>query len=177
MKLIILAQILGALGSLSMMLSSWQKSRSRIFFFLLFDNIFYFLQYIVLQAYSGAIVNIVGLFRIYVLSKKGKNKFYSTNYPLYIVIFMYIIVNFFTYNGVASLFPAIASIIYIIVLWQDNPKKIRLGSAFMLFMWCMYNLIVKAYVGALTEFVLFLSSIFAIFKIDILKSKNKLDGI
>lgn len=172
MRAVIIAQIFGALGALAMMLSSWQKTRKRIFFFLLFDNIFYFLQFICLKAYSGAFVNVIGLGRTILFSNKGKNKFLQSNYPLYLIILLYIVVNFFTYDGITSLFPAIASIIYAIVLWQDNPKHIRIGSAIMLFMWFVYDLIVKAYVGGITEFILFLSAIIAIIEIDI-KAKSK----
>ena len=173
MNLFILAQIMGVFGALAMMLSSWQKSRKRIFAFLVFDNVFYFLQYIFLQAYSGAFTNVVGLFRTILFSKKGKNKFLSTNYPLIIVLILYVVINIFTYDGITSLFPAIASIIYAIVLWQDEPKRIRIGSAMMLLMWFIYNLYVKAYVGAVTEFTLFLSALIAIIKIDILGSKEQ----
>lgn len=172
MKLFVIAQIMGVFGALAMMLSSWQKSRKRIFAFLVFDNLFYFLQYIFLKAYSGAFVNVVGLFRTILFSKKENNKFLSTNYPLIIVLVLYLIINIFTYDGVTSLFPAIASIIYSIVLWQDEPKKIRIGSSVMLLMWFIYNLYVKAYVGAITEFCLFTSSVIAIIKIDFLKSSK-----
>ena len=173
MSTVLLAQILGGFGALAMLLSSWQKKRKNIFIFLIFDNVFYFLQYIVLQAYAGAFVNIIGLLRTILFSKKGKNKFLSTKYPLIIVLFLYAVVNIFTYDGIASLFPAIASIIYAIVLWQDEPKKIRAGTAIMLFMWFIYNLFVKAYVGAVTEFILFASTIIAIIKIDIMKKGSK----
>ena len=173
MKLFVIAQIMGAFGALAMMLSSWQKSRKRIFAFLVFDNIFYFLQYIFLEAYSGAFTNVVGLFRTILFSKKGKNKFLSTNYPLIIVLVLYVIINIFTYDGLTSLFPAIASIIYAVVLWQDDPKRIRIGSAVMLLMWFVYNLYVKAYVGALTEFTLFTSAVIAIIKIDIINPRKE----
>lgn len=167
MKGIVLAQILGGLGALAMMLSSWQKSRKKMFTYLLFDNIFYFFQYIVLKAYSGAFTNIVGLIRTVIFSKKGSNKLMSTKYPLVIIIFLYVIINIFTYDGIISLFPAIASIIYAIVLWQDEPKNIRVGSSIMFGMWFVYNLIVRAYVAAFTELLLMISSIIAIIKLDL----------
>lgn len=174
MKLFVIAQIMGVFGALSMMISSWQKSRKKIFAFLVFDNVFYFLQYIFLQAYSGAFTNVVGLFRTILFSKKGSNKFLTTNYPLILIIVLYVVINIFTYDGLSSLFPAIASIIYAVVLWQDEPKKIRFGSSLMLLMWFVYNLFVKAYVGAVTEFVLFASSVMAIINIDILGRKKEL---
>ena len=172
MKLFVIAQIMGGLGAVSMILSSWQKSRKKIFLFLVFDNVFYFLQYIFLQAYAGAFTNIIGLFRTILFSKKGENKFLKTNYPLYLILLLYVLINIFTYDGISSLFPALASIIYALVLWQDEPKKIRFGSAIMLLMWFVYNLFVKAYVGALVELTLFISALVAIIKIDI-KDKKK----
>lgn len=172
MNLFIVAQIMGVCGALAMMLSSWQKSRKGIFVFLIFDNIFYFLQYIFLGAYSGAFTNVIGLVRTITFSRKGKNKFLRTNYPLIVIIILYIAINILTYDGLTSLFPAIASIIYAVVLWQDEPKRIRLGSSIMLLMWFIYNLCVGAYVGALTEFTLFVSSVIAIIKIDIMGKKE-----
>ena len=91
----------------------------------------------------------------------------STKYPLVIIIFLYVIINIFTYDGIISLFPAIASIIYAIVLWQDEPKNIRVGSSIMFGMWFVYNLIVRAYVAAFTELLLMISSIIAIIKLDL----------
>ena len=172
MNKFILAQLFGIIGSLAMILSSWQKERKRILFFLLFDNISYFIQYILLHAYTGAYTNIIGLIRLYLFSKKGKNDFFKKNYVLYIVILLYIIIGVLTYENYSSIFPVISSVIYAIVLWQDNPKYIRIGTAIMLFMWCVYNLLVHAYVGALSEGIMFMSSLFAIIKIDILKNKK-----
>ncbi len=173
MNFFIIAQIFGALGALSMILSSWQKSRKRIFLFLVFDNVFCFLQYLFLQAYAGAFTNVVGFIRTLLFSKKGENKFLKTNYPLILIILLYIGINIFTFDGISSLFPAIASIIYAFVLWQDEPRKIRFGSSIMLFMWFVYNLCVKAYVGAVVELILFISSVVAIIKIDIRDRKKE----
>lgn len=171
MNRFILAQIFGVLGSIAMVISSWQKSRKKILFFLLFDNIFYFIQYILLHAYTGAFTNVIGLVRLGLFSYKGKNDFFKKNYVLYIICLLYILIGFITYENLGSIFPIIASVIYAVVLWQDNPKKIRIGTAFMLFMWMVYNLLVHAYVGALSEGIMFMSSILAIIKIDVLKNK------
>ena len=172
MNRFILAQILGVLGASAMILSSWQKTRKKILFFLLFDNIFYFIQYILLNAYTGAYTNIVGLVRLGLFSYKGKNDFFKKNYCLYIICLLYIFVGCLTYNDVSSIFPVISSVIYAIVLWQDNPKLIRIGTTIMLGMWCIYNLLVHAYVGVLTEGIMCISSMLAIIKIDILKNKE-----
>ena len=177
MNRFILAQIFGVLGAISMIISSWQKTRKRILFFLVFDNIFYFIQYLLLNAYTGAYTNIIGLIRLGLFSYKGKNYFFKKNYVLYIVCFLSILIGCLTYSNLGSIFPVISSVIYAIVLWQDNPKLIRIGTTIMLAMWCVYNVLVHAYVGALSEGIMCMSSLLAIIKIDILKNKipfNKL---
>ena len=65
-----------------------------------------------------------------------------------------------------------AGIVYSVVLWQDNVKKIRLGTAVMILSWFIYNISVSAYVGAIFEGILLISSVIAIIKIDILKDKE-----
>lgn len=44
-KIEMFAQLFGILGSISMMLSNWQKSKSKMMLFLTFDSILYFIQY------------------------------------------------------------------------------------------------------------------------------------
>ena len=108
---------------------------------------------------------------------KGKNKFFKTIWPLVIVITLYTIVSILTYDNYKSLFPSIASIFYAFVLWQDKERNIRIGSSIMLLCWLIYNLLVGAYVGAISEGIMFISSILAIIRIDILKKKKLFNRI
>ena len=177
MNRFVLAQIFGILGAFAMIISSWQKTRKKILFFLIFDNAFYFIQYILLNALTGAYTNVVGLVRLALFSYKGKNDFFKKNYVLYIIILLYIFIGTLTYDDYSSIFPVISSVIYAIVLWQDNPKLIRIGTTIMLGMWCVYNLLVHAYVGVLTEGIMCISSLLAIIKIDILGNKKVFNKI
>ena len=97
MNLFLVAQIMGICGAMSMVVSSWQKTRKNMLLFLLFDNTFYFLQYVLLGAYAGAFTSIVSLFRTLVFSQKNKNKFFSTNIPLFGIIIIYSIISFSTF--------------------------------------------------------------------------------
>ena len=176
MNLFKLSQLFGILAAFSMFASSWQKTRNKILFYLIFDNIFYFLQYLLLGAYSGAMSNIVGLLRTISFSKKGKNRFYKTNIMLYIIVILHVFVGLVTYDGILSLFPIFASILYAIVLWQDNTTRIRIGTSIVLFMWIIYNFNIQAYISFLAYIVLFLSYLLSIIRIDIYsneKLKNK----
>lgn len=79
-----------------------------------------------------------------------------------------------TYNGMISILPSIATIIYTIVLWQDKPTKIRVGSVIMFSMWFIYNLAVGAYISSIVEAISLISAIASIVKIDIINNKKVL---
>jgi len=173
MNVFVIAQFLGILSMVCMMLSSWQIKRKNILFYLVFDNIFCFVQYIMLGAYNGAFTNIIGLIRTMTFTRKGSNEFYKTNNILYIILTLYGVVGILTYKNILGLFPTIASLFYAIVLWQEKPKYIRIGTSVMLFMWLLYNIFVGAYIGAICEGVMLISSILAIIKLDIIKNSKK----
>ena len=172
MNRVILAQIFGLLGALSMLLSNWQKTRSKVLTFLLFDCFFYFIQYILLGAISGAFTNIVGLLRTIIFKYKDRYKILKSNIILLVILIIYLLIGVFTYNGTASIFPVVASILYSVVLWLDDVRKIRVGTALMILSWFLYNLTVEAYLSAIVEGILFMSSFIAIVKLDVLKNKN-----
>ena len=154
-----------------MLLSNWQKTRNKVLTFLIFDSLFYFIQYILLGALSGAFTNTVGMLRTIMFKYKDKYKILQSNITLIIILTIYILIGVLTYNGITSIFPVVASILYSIVLWQDDVKKIRLGTAAMILSWLIYNLTVGAYLSAIVEAVLLLSSITAIVKLDVLKDR------
>lgn len=173
MNIFLIAQFLGVLSMICMMLSSWQIKRKKILYCLVFDNVFCFIQYILLGAYNGAFTNVIGLFRTVTFTKKGSDEFYKTNNILYIVLTLYATVGILTYKNILGLFPTIASLFYAVVLWQEKPKNIRIGTSIMLLMWLLYNIFVGAYIGAICEGVMLISSIVAIVKMDIIKNYKK----
>lgn len=171
MDIFIIAQIFGLLGALSMLLSSWQKTRKRVLALITLDSILYFVQYLLLGALSGALSNIIGIIRTTIFMNKEKYKILQKDTILYLIITLYIIIGIFSYDGIISTFPVIVSILYSVVLWQDNVKTIRIGSSIMILSWLIYNISVGAYVGAIIETILFISSLLAVVKIDILKKQ------
>lgn len=173
MDTFIIAQIFGLLGALSMLLSSWQKTRKRVLVLITLDSIFYFIQYLLLGALSGALSNIIGIIRTTIFMNKEKNKLLQKDITLYLIITLYIIIGIFSYDGIISMFPVIVSILYSVILWQDNIKTIRIGTVIMILSWVIYNISVGAYVGALIETILFISSLLAVIKFDILNKPLK----
>ncbi len=168
----IIAQIFGVMGSISIVLSNWQKSKNKMMIFVLLDSVFYFIQYMLLKAPAGAVTNIVSFFRVILFSKKEKIKMKNNNIILYMVLIVYLILGMLTFKTFIDCLPIIATIIYTIFLWQDNTQKIRIGSSIMFFMWMIYDIFVKAYFGAIAECFLLITSLLAIIKTKIEYKKN-----
>lgn len=170
----IIAQVFGMFSAVSMMLSNWQNTKKKMLLCLLFDSIFCIMQYILLGAFAGACTNIISLIRVNVFNQKENNKILNKNYILYIIILLYAIMGVITYDGMMSILPSIATIIYTIALWQDNPTKIRFGSVVMFSMWFVYNLAVGAYISSVVEAISLISAIMSIIKIDVINNKKVL---
>ena len=149
---------------MSIVLSNWQKSKNKMMLFILFDSIFYFIQYVLLKANTGAVTNIVSFFRVILFSKKDKIKIKNKNILLYMILIVYLILGLLTFKTFVDCLPIIATIIYSIFLWQDNPQKIRIGSSIMFSMWMIYDICVKAYFGAIAECFLLITAILSIIK-------------
>lgn len=145
----------------------------QLLLFGVFESLLYGIQYILLGAYTGAIINFIGSARSGSYMLKNKNKVLSMYLLPVIFCFIYIMNGIFTWDGWLSLLPTIASIIYCLAIWQDNVKVIRKISLIFQILWLIYALAVGAYVAVITEIVLIISTIIAIIKLDIIPKNNK----
>ena len=117
--------------------------------------------------------NFFGIFRTYISKEKEKHKNLNKWYILLFFIIGYAIIGFISFDGkIVSLLPIIAEIIYVIVLWQKDVKKIRIGTLLMVILWLIYDIFVKAYPSMITDLIVMSSTIIAIVIKDILKRKE-----
>jgi len=77
------------------------------------------------------------------------------------------------------LIQVITVILFLIVLWQENTKYIRIIISIILLVWLIYSIFFVVYINILFEGFMFFLSILAILKKDILKNKpiNILDKL
>ena len=162
----ILAQVFALLSSTCLLISFWQKKRNKILFFQILDSTFDVLQYLLLGAYTGGAISLLGATRAYCFSKTTNKKF------LYLFLGLYIVASLVTFDGAISLIPLLAALIYTIVVWNKKERNIRLYSIFVFILWLIYDVLVGAYVNAITDIVLIVSNIMAFNKID-RKVRNK----
>ena len=141
----ILAQLIGLCAVVFFISSIQLKEKTKILFFQLVANIFYFIQYILLGVYVAAFMNLLTIWRCFVFKKYDEQ---NKTIPLkYLIIFVSLIIVFgiFNYNGILSIIPPVITIIYGISSYQKNTEIIRLTFLLCAFIWIFYNFSVGAY--------------------------------
>ena len=161
---LLFAQVFAFLSSLCLLISFWQRKRKKILFFQMLDSLFDVFQYILLGAYTASLL---GSTRAYFFSKFNKKIF------LYIFLLLYIISAIITFNGLITVIPLIASLIYTVVIWNKKEKYIRLYSILVFILWLTHDILVEAYVSSIVDLVIIISNSIAIYKIDLKEKKIK----
>ena len=170
-----IAQGFGVLGLLVMIISLFQKDKDKMLKYVVFNGVFFGIEYLLLNAYSGMFSNFFGIGRTYVSKEKETNEKLNKWYILMFFIVGYIIIGLISFDGnYISLLPIIAELIYVVTLWQKSVKKIRLGTLIMVILWLIYDIMVKAYPSLITDLIVMTSTIVAIITKDILKKERKL---
>lgn len=170
-----IAQIFGILGLLVMIISLFQKKKDKMLIFIVFNGLFFGIEYLLLGAYSGMFSNFFGIARTYTSKEKEKNQKLDKWYVLSFFIIGYIIIGLITFDGnIVSLLPIFAEIIYVLALWQKSVKKIRLGTLLMVILWLIYDIIVMAYPSAITDLVVLTSTAIAIYVNDITHKRKEI---
>ncbi len=169
-----IAQFFGILGLLVMVISLFQKNKDIMLRYVALNGIFFGIEYLLLEAYSGMFSNFFGILRTYISKEKEKHKNLNKWYVLLFFIIGYAIIGLISFDGkIISLLPVIAEIIYVITLWQKDVKEIRIGTLLMVILWLIYDIFVKAYPSMITDLIVMLSTIVAIITNDVLKRKLK----
>lgn len=153
---VVLIQSLGLIGWLFLLTSYWHKDLNKILIFHLISGIFYIFHYFFIGAIEGIFIVVLEVIRDYSYYKTSLDKsiFFGT-------IPIYLIFTFFTYDGLISLFPTIASLIdgYSLAI---NRNVAVIGAIISEILWLIYDAIVGSYIGIITGLIMIISNIIVI---------------
>ena len=166
----IIAQIIGIIGAGLAMIAAQMKEKNKYLLFYAMSYGFFVINMILLKAYSGAI-NCVILTILTLISTRFEEKKFPTGLAIIFGIVI-LIGNVITYKDVFSLLPAIASYIYLFILLSKNMKMIRKSTVCLRLLWAIYDFIVKAYTTFALDIFSLISSLIAIYRLDIRKKLN-----
>ncbi len=170
----ILAQAVGILAVAAFLLSYQQKERKNIIALNAASRVLYIIQYIMLGAYEGAVLDILGTVSSVTAQNKHR-KFIGKHIKIIVVAIncVILIAGLLLYENFFSLFPVIGVILHTSAFWISKEKTIRrvsfLGSPF----WLVYNLASHAYGSAIGDVLTMVSIGIAIYRYDIKHSQEK----
>ncbi len=169
----IIANIIGIAAVAIFVLSYQLKTRQGIIFFNAGSRVLYVLQYILLGAFEGAVLDVVALL-VSVLAQ-NKNKGWLGRHPKFTIIGANLFVvgmGLLFYRNIFSLFPIAGVLFETGALWLTKEKQIRFVSFFGAPFWLAYNILSVAYGSAIGNVMTMVSIGIAIVRYDILK-KNE----
>lgn len=168
LELQILTQVLGAIAMALGVLSFQAKSSGRILVWQLTANCFWCAHYFLLNAYTGACLNILAFARntlYYFVGKKHSDKL---NHVAIGFCVLSVAVSLMTYQNWLSLLPMFGTVVQTFSFAVKSANKMRLftmiGSPF----WLTYNLMSGSISGAITETFAIISMI-----VGMLRYRNK----
>ena len=167
----IISQVFSALAFAMLVISFYNKKKSKMLAFQVADSLFDGIHFCLLGAFSGGIINFVGMLRSIVFLKKEKHSWLNSIYVFLLFIVLYILICLITYDGIISLLPTIGVIIFASALWFGTPKTIRFMGVIASVFWLSYDICVRSYVEITTEIILLISTMISMLKLDILKKR------
>lgn len=159
-----IAQICGLVILICNIISVQFKTKDKVLICFVLANLFGIAQYFLLGAITAAIVYITSTIRCVVFYFYDKRKLKPSLLILLLFEVLAIISGILSWQDVWSIIPIIVTVIFTYGLWQENVKITRMTSAVTGFGWVFYNFLVRAYVGALLDGALGISSIVALIR-------------
>ena len=163
----ILVQLIGGLGILASLISFQCKKHNSILAFRTLNEAIFAAQYLMLGAYTGMAMNLIGCVRNTVFSKqvaKGKKTTVST--IIFTIIFF--IFGILTWQGAKSILIIVAKVLSTIAYGNKNPTVVR-GIVFITCTsWLIYNYCVFSVAGVICEAVTLISLLIGIVRLDLM---------
>lgn len=144
----VICQTIGLIGSVLMILSFQCKKPKKLIIMQSFGGLMFAVNFFMLGAYTGSILNGVNVIRGVAFTKIKKKTLLT---PVTIIL-IYIIATALTYNGWLSLFVFIAQSAGTITFYINTDKAIKLGNLFITSpLWLIYNIVNGSIGGILCE--------------------------
>ena len=167
------AIIVGFVAMAVLVLSYQQKTRKWILICNITARCLFILQYIMLFAFEGMALDIVGVVGSLLAQQKDKPIIRRHQKTVVIGVNVLIIaVGLGMYRNLFSLFPLVAVLLQIDALWCSKEKYVRLLSLIAVPWWLVYNFYCSAYGSVAGDLMSLFSLLIAVFRYDVKKEKR-----
>jgi len=165
-----MAFLLGILAVITFLLSFQLKSRRNILIVNLTSRFLYILQYLVLGAFEGAVLDFMGFLSSFVARYKEK-PFFARHFIwiIGIINLCLVAVGLVLYENIFSLFAIFGIVFEVTALWLTREKNIRILSLVAAPFWLVYNFVNGAYGSVIGNVLVIVSILVAMFRLDFKK--------
>ncbi len=168
----IIAQVIGFLALALSAFSFQQNTQRRIMIWQSLSCALFIVHFLLLGAYTGALLNLVAMVRSIVYSQRG-NKWADSLAWLFVFWGAIALSGVFSWKGPLSLLPLAAMMLTTLSMRIKIPKYIRLLTLPSAPLWLVYNVVNKSIAGVFTEIFALVSILVAMIRLDILKRPPK----
>ena len=116
------------------------KKRSTLLLSKALLDFLYFLQQLMIGAYTGSALNAIGVVRDIIFYLRKKHKWASSRVWLYLFASLMFLSPVLTWMGPISLFPAVGSVLAVIGFYSLDPHRTRVFGLFAQSLWLIYCL-------------------------------------
>ncbi len=165
-----IANVVGIIAVTVFVLSYQQKTRTGIVVCNAVSRTLYVVQYLMLFAFEGAILDIIGV-GVSILAQNRNRPFIKRHLRLFFIAsnLSVIIAGLLLYKNVFSLFPMMGVLLHTGAFWLNDERKIRIVSFIGSPFWFVYNLVSLAYGSAVGDLLTMASIATAFVRYDIMK--------
>ena len=168
-----MAHVLGILAVATFLLSFQFKTRRNILAVNLLSRALYIIQYILLGAFEGAVLDFSGFVLSFFARFKETEKV-KKYFPVIITLVnvLLLIIGLVMYEDVFTLFAIAGIILEVSALWLTKEKNIRILTLFSAPCWFAYNFANHAYGSVVGNVLLVISVVVAMWRLDFKKMKG-----
>lgn len=170
----IIIQVIGGLGIIASVISFQCKKHSSILIFRTLNESIFAVQYFLLGAYTGMIMNLVGSVRNLIFARRVANG-KKTTVPMIVFSAMFVIFGICFWQGPKSILVMIAKVLSTMAYGNKNTTVVRGIVLITSTAWLIYNSCVFSIAGVLCEAFTLASVILGIIRLDLIPrfSKNR----
>ena len=157
-------QLVGALGVVAGVISFQCKKRTSILLFRTLNESIFTVQYILLGAYTGAAMNIVGCARNITFTKKKE----GSRRAIALFSILFLAFGLLTWQGPKSILIIAAKILATVAYGNKNTTVVRSVILLTSVSWLIYSILIGTVAGVVNEAFTLGSLIVGILRLDLL---------
>ena len=146
-------QSIGIVALVFVVLAWNAKTRKKILRLQSVNLAFFIIHYILLGAYTGALMCVIVLVRNFVFIKKGEKKWASYSIWFYLFSLLSVVALTISWKGSITILPVVAVILGTYGMYKEKPADMRFYNLINCLIWIPYTIVVFSYPGLLSQII------------------------